>query len=83
MRVSITSLLSILFIVYVIHSMWTLSQLFIPPKCEKEPCLDSYFNTNPSLNLILYTSEYARPTMPNAKQILHLKDFNFNDNFEK
>lgn len=80
---SLTLIFSGIFIAYVLHSMWSLFSLFIPPKCNKEPCFNSYFNSDPKLNLILYTSEFSKPTITGAKLILHLHEFDYNKNFEK
>ncbi|GLV45925.1 uncharacterized protein CBL_11722 [Carabus blaptoides fortunei] len=82
-RPSLTLILSGLFIAYVLHSMWTLANLFIPPKCTEEPCFPSFFNTNPTLTLNAYTSESPKTTVSGAKQILHMENFNYDVSVDK
>ncbi|KAK7874007.1 hypothetical protein R5R35_013418 [Gryllus longicercus] len=59
---SLSIIFSGLFIGYVLHSIWTLGQLFIPPSCQpKDNCIKSYLNNNPKLQLYLYTSVTPHP----------------------
>lgn len=82
-RPSFTLIFSGLFIAYVLHSIWSLANLFITPKCTKEPCLQSYLNSNPTLKILLYTSEYPRPSSKKATQILYLEKFDYDVSFER
>ncbi|CAG4979715.1 unnamed protein product [Parnassius apollo] len=43
--------------VYIIHTIWTLAEIFIPPECSRgERCFSSYLISNPIQHLVLFTS---------------------------
>lgn len=60
--ISVTSILSLIFAVYVINTIWTLTEIFIPPECSRgERCFSSYLSSNPVQHLVLYTSVKEQP----------------------
>lgn len=62
MNVSFSLILCFIFAGYVINTIWTLAEIFIPPECGRgEKCYASYLSSNPSLNLILFTSITEHP----------------------
>lgn len=79
---SFTLILSGVFIAYVLHSMWSLAQLFVPPSCNKEPCFKSYLMMQPQLDLFTYTSETKKPS-PQSVLTLHERNFDYDTNFNK
>lgn len=55
--ISVSLILTLIFAVYVINTIWTLAEIFIPPKCSRgERCFSSYLASNPVQHLVLYTS---------------------------
>lgn len=49
---SLTLILSLVFMIYIVHSIWNLAKLFIPPPCSPEVnCIDYYINNNPKLQV--------------------------------
>jgi len=45
-------ILSGIFIAYIGHAIWTLVQLFVPPKCQVgEKCLTSFLHNKPDLQV--------------------------------
>lgn len=62
MNVSFSLILCLVFAGYVINTIWTLAEIFIPPECGRgEKCYASYLSSNPTLNLILFTSITEHP----------------------
>ncbi|XP_049875138.1 cleft lip and palate transmembrane protein 1-like protein [Pectinophora gossypiella] len=60
--ISVSLILTLIFAVYVINTIWTLAEIFIPPECRRgERCYSSYLATNPVQNLVLYTSIKEHP----------------------
>lgn len=75
---SVTTVLSGVFIAYVLHSMWSLSQLFVSPTCTKRPCIGSYLNARPALDLLVYGSAERRATAA-AKLVLRRDRFQYEE----
>ncbi|KPJ09367.1 Cleft lip and palate transmembrane protein 1-like protein [Papilio machaon] len=54
---SLSFILSIVLAIYIIHTIWTLAEIFIPPECVRgEKCYSSYLISNPVQHLVLFTS---------------------------
>lgn len=61
---SVSFLLSLIFAVYVINTIWTLAEIFIPPQCTRgERCFASYLSSNPVQHLVLFTSVNEHPNI--------------------
>lgn len=59
---SISVILSLIFAGYVINTIWTLAEIFIPPECIRgERCFTSYLTPDPIQHLILFTSMKEHP----------------------
>ncbi|CAK1544522.1 unnamed protein product [Leptosia nina] len=60
--ISFSLVVSLLFAGYVIHIIWNLAELFIPPECRRgERCIKSYLSSNPVQCLVLFTSVAENP----------------------
>ncbi|XP_050343582.1 lipid scramblase CLPTM1L [Nymphalis io] len=60
--ISVTLILSLVFAGYVINTIWTLAEIFIPPECSRgERCFSNYLASNPVQHLVLYTSVKEYP----------------------
>ncbi|KAK5640162.1 hypothetical protein RI129_010973 [Pyrocoelia pectoralis] len=63
MKPSLTLLFIIIFMLFIFHSMWNLIEIFRAPKCNKgDTCFASYLNSEPPLELFIYTSDTVKPT---------------------
>lgn len=80
-RPSLTLILSGIFIAYIGHSMWVLSQLFAAPKCTDIPCFTSFLSTNPKLQLLLFTSVQNNPVSKEVTKIATINNFKYRDSF--
>ncbi|KAL0901784.1 hypothetical protein ABMA27_006957 [Loxostege sticticalis] len=60
--ISVSLIVSLIFAGYIINTIWTLAEIFIPPKCSRgERCFSSYLASNPIQHLVLYTSVKEYP----------------------
>ncbi|KAL4716547.1 hypothetical protein ACJJTC_010211 [Scirpophaga incertulas] len=60
--ISLSLIISAIFAGYVINTIWTLAEIFIPPNCSRgERCFTSYLATNPVQHLVLFTSVKEYP----------------------
>ncbi|XP_045492184.1 cleft lip and palate transmembrane protein 1-like protein [Colias croceus] len=60
--ISFSLVISLIFAVYVINTIWNLAEIFIPPECSRgERCFSSYLSSNPLQHLVLYTSVKEYP----------------------
>ncbi len=58
MKFSFSLLFSGIFIAYVLHSIYSIAQIFLPPGCgdEGKVCIKSFLETRPQLQLLLVTT---------------------------
>lgn len=75
---SFTLILTELFLVYIIYSIYNLSLLFVAPACEDNKlCLTSYLNQKPQLQLQVYSSVDRYPTAQQVDFVYNNKNFNY------
>lgn len=70
--ISLSLILTLIFAGYVINTIWTLAEIFIPPECTRgERCFSSYLASNPVQHLVLYTSvrEYPHEGDPASEAV--------------
>eukprot|EP00095_Tigriopus_kingsejongensis_P010369 snap_masked-scaffold933_size79438-processed-gene-0.6 protein:Tk10369 transcript:snap_masked-scaffold933_size79438-processed-gene-0.6-mRNA-1 annotation:"hypothetical protein DAPPUDRAFT_315834" len=62
-RPSLTTALSVAFLAYMGHSVWTMGRLFWPPDCPDplEGCLSSVLDERPERDLLIFSALKARP----------------------
>lgn len=66
------------FLVYIVYSIYTLSQLFVSPVCEDgKPCLKSYLSEQPQLDLYVYSSVKRNPTGRHVDLVYSTRDFEY------
>ncbi|XP_017773979.1 PREDICTED: cleft lip and palate transmembrane protein 1-like protein [Nicrophorus vespilloides] len=81
MRPSVGFIISCAFIAFILHSIYTLVQIYSAPYCTgDEVCYTSYLNNKPRMELLVYTSDMGRS---HATPILHVNNFNYNEPMEK
>lgn len=80
---SITLILSCIFFVYIAHSMYVLSTLFLTLKCSQQPCFTSYLSTKPQLQLILFTSTQSSPTSIEVTNIATINNFTYTEELQR
>lgn len=81
---SLTMIASGLFVAYVLHSAWTLGQLFIVPSCpDPQQCLHPVLATNPKLQLLAYSSVKRQPNQERDLKLIHqMKPFDVTEDQE-
>lgn len=76
-------LFSGIFFGYIIYSLYSLSQLFVPPACKTEDtCLKSFLRNNPKLELYLFSSPSGRPSPHEVSPVFSISPFNYSSTFE-
>lgn len=67
-----------IFLVYTVYSIYNLSLLFVAPSCEEgKPCLASYLNQKPGLQLQIYSSADKYPTDRQIDFVYASDNFNY------
>ncbi|KOB78827.1 putative conserved plasma membrane protein [Operophtera brumata] len=60
--ISVSLILTLIFAVYIINTIWTLAEIFIPPVCNRgERCYTSYLASDPVQHLVIFTSVKQQP----------------------
>ncbi|XP_046663043.1 cleft lip and palate transmembrane protein 1-like protein [Homalodisca vitripennis] len=82
---SLTVILSVVFIIYIIHSIWHLAKLFIPPTCSPDVrCINYFLRQNPQLQMVLFTCPRLRPSSERDTELTTtIREFDYNTAFEK
>lgn len=75
---SLSVILSELFLAYIVYSIYTLSLLFVSPACEDDkPCLESYLNERPRLDLYMYSSTGRNPASRDADLVYSAQNLDY------
>lgn len=82
---SLTTVVCGIFVAYVLHSIWTLGQLFIPPECpEYYQCLHPLIAQNPRLQFFAFSSQKKSPEYANdLKLVHHIPNFKYKKDLEE
>lgn len=72
---SLTLILSGIFIAYIGHSIFSLSRLFTTLECSETPCFTSYLQTEPKLQMLLFTSVTKNPISSEVSAVATLSHF--------
>ncbi|ROT84586.1 hypothetical protein C7M84_022219 [Penaeus vannamei] len=69
---SLTTVICGVFTAYIIHSAWTLGQLFMPPSCpEYSECLHPLIAQEPKFQLLAFTSQKKMPEYATDLRLVH------------
>lgn len=64
---SLTTILSVVFLGYMAHSLWSIGQLFFAPTCDparhKGQCLKNHLNFKPERHVLLFSSLKGQPSL--------------------
>jgi len=55
-KFSLSLVLSGLFMAFILHAIYNIVDMFIPPKCNDKFCMKSYLSTRPKLQLLVGVS---------------------------
>jgi hypothetical protein len=80
---SLTLIFSGIFIAFIANSIYTLSLLFVAPKCTDSPCFTSYLAQNPKLQLVLFTSVQPNPISTEVTKILTISNFDYRSPYQR
>lgn len=81
---SLTTVICGVFVAYVLHSSWTIGQLFIPPECPDQlQCIHPLIAQNPRLQFLAFASQKRRPEYARDLQLIHQQpSFDYSSNSE-
>lgn len=81
--ISFSLILTLIFAGYVINTIWSLAEIFIPPECSRgDTCFSSYLANKPVQNLVLYASvnevrSYDSATIDSVERIHTSLEFDY------
>lgn len=82
MKSVISYILIGLFFVFIFKSIYSLYSIFESPICQKdEVCYKSFLNEEPELDFYVYVSDNSKHG--NFREVLRLKKFDYNLQYEK
>ncbi|KAG7311005.1 hypothetical protein JYU34_003858 [Plutella xylostella] len=82
--ISFSLILTLIFAGYVVNTIWTLAEIFIPPECSRgEKCFPSYLSSKPKQHLVLYTSVRGDPYMDTSSDKINKIHTALNFDYEK
>ncbi|KAK0090016.1 hypothetical protein PV325_004149 [Microctonus aethiopoides] len=77
-RPSWTVVISGIFMGYIVHSLYSISFLFVAPSCVKhEPCMKSYLHHEPKLQLHFFISPMSEPNPSETEHVYSTQEFNY------
>ncbi|XP_037939110.1 cleft lip and palate transmembrane protein 1-like protein [Teleopsis dalmanni] len=77
MMPSISTIVASVFIAFICHSIWMMSELFTKLKCSEEPCYISFLSGKPRLQLALFTSTSSNPISTEVTKIFSSNNFDY------
>ncbi|XP_017148223.1 cleft lip and palate transmembrane protein 1-like protein [Drosophila miranda] len=79
---SISTILGVVFLAYIAHSIYQMSQLFTTLNCTAQPCYTSFLAEKPRMQLALFTSRTPHPIASEVQDIYKAKRFDYSRPFE-
>lgn len=79
---SITTLLGVVFLAYILHSIYQMSQLFTGLQCTGSPCYTSFLADRPRMQLALFSSQNRNPISSEVKEVYKAKRFDYAQPFD-
>ncbi|BFG00150.1 cleft lip and palate transmembrane protein 1-like protein [Drosophila madeirensis] len=79
---SISTILGVVFLAYIAHSIYQMSQLFTKLSCTAQPCYTSFLAEKPRMQLALFTSRTPQPIASEVQDIYKAKRFDYSRPFE-
>ncbi|KAH8306888.1 hypothetical protein KR018_011695, partial [Drosophila ironensis] len=80
--ISISSVVGFLFLGYISHSIYQMSQLFSKLKCTDIPCYTTFLADNPRMQLALYASQTRHPIAAETHNLYINDSFDYTANLE-
>ncbi|XP_030567720.1 cleft lip and palate transmembrane protein 1-like protein [Drosophila novamexicana] len=80
---SISTLVGVAFLAYILHSIYQMSQLFTTLKCSDSPCYTSFLAERPRLQLALFSSLTRNPIATEVQDLYKTKRFDYGKSFDQ
>ncbi|KAH8374174.1 hypothetical protein KR200_006558 [Drosophila serrata] len=78
---SISTMLGVAFLAYILHSIYQMSQLFTTLQCSDLPCYTSFLAERPRLQLALFSSLSRNPIASEVRDLYKAERFDYHENF--
>ncbi|XP_017030604.1 lipid scramblase CLPTM1L [Drosophila kikkawai] len=78
---SISTMLGVAFLAYILHSIYQMSQLFTTLQCSNLPCYTSFLADRPRLQLALFSSLSRNPIASEVRDLYKAERFDYHENF--
>ncbi|KAH8289849.1 hypothetical protein KR054_011885 [Drosophila jambulina] len=78
---SISTVLGVAFLAYILHSIYQMSQLFTTLQCSDLPCYTSFLADRPRLQLALFSSLSRNPIAAEVRDLYKAKRFDYHESF--
>ncbi|XP_034489727.1 cleft lip and palate transmembrane protein 1-like protein [Drosophila innubila] len=80
---SISTLVGVAFVAYIVHSIYQMSQIFTTLQCSDSPCYRSFLAEQPRLQLALFSSLSRNPIGSEVQDLYKEKRFDYGKAFEQ
>ncbi|XP_017871778.1 PREDICTED: cleft lip and palate transmembrane protein 1-like protein [Drosophila arizonae] len=79
---SITTVVGVVFLAYILHSIYQMSQLFRGLQCTGSPCYTSFLAERPRMQLALFSSQNRNPIANEVTEVYKVKRFDYAQPFD-
>ncbi|KAH8415338.1 hypothetical protein KR222_004681 [Zaprionus bogoriensis] len=79
---SISTLVGVAFLAYIMHSIYQMSQLFTTLQCSETPCYTSFLAERPRMQLALFASQTRNPIASEVRQLYKERRFDYGKPFD-
>ncbi|CAO1411183.1 unnamed protein product [Diamesa serratosioi] len=83
MKLSWTLVVSGVFLGYIFYSMYTFAQLFRTLECSTTPCFKSFLNSNPKMQLAIFTSTIVSPLSTEVTKVASIRKFDYSEPYTR
>lgn len=80
---SLSTLVGVAFLAYIMHSIYQMSQLFTTLHCTELPCYESFLAERPRMQLALFSSQTRSPIASEVQALYKERRFDYTQPFDR
>lgn len=80
---SLSTLVGVAFLAYIMHSIYQMSQLFTTLHCTELPCYESFLAERPRMQLALFSSQTRNPIASEVQGLYKERRFDYTQPFDR
>lgn len=80
---SISTVVGVAFLAYIMHSIYQMSQLFTTLHCTETPCYESFLAQRPRMQLALFSSQTRSPIASEVQDLYKERRFDYTQPFDR